>query len=58
MVRSRLGPNRVSERRICRVLSQSRSTQRYVRRQPGDNLLNLRLPCGGVMFVCHYAQRQ
>lgn len=37
MVRSRLGPNRVSERRICRVLGQSRSTQRYVRRQPDDD---------------------
>jgi len=37
MVRSRLGPSRVSERRICRVLGQSRSTQRYVRRQPDDD---------------------
>ena len=37
MVRSRLGQNSVSERRICRVLGQSRSTQRYVRRQPDDD---------------------
>ena len=36
-VRSRLGPSRVSERRICRVLGQSRSTQRYVRRQSDDD---------------------
>lgn len=28
-VRRRLGPDRVSERRACRVLGQSRSTQRY-----------------------------
>jgi len=37
MVRSRLGPTHVSERRICRVLGQSRSTQRYRRRQPDDD---------------------
>src|SRR5436309_2666287 len=37
VVRSRLGPSRVSERRICRVLGQSRSTQRYVHRQPDDD---------------------
>ena len=37
MVRNRLGPNTVSERRICRVLGQSRSTQRYVRRRPDDD---------------------
>ena len=37
MVRNRLGPNPVSERRICRVLGQSRSTQRYVRRRPDDD---------------------
>src|SRR6185369_1231843 len=36
-VRSRLGPNRVSERRICRVLEQSRSTQRYRRRKLDDD---------------------
>jgi len=35
-VRSRLGPNRVSERRLCRVLGQSRSTQRYCRRTLDD----------------------
>src|SRR6185436_16111777 len=28
-VRSRLGPAGISQRRICRVLGQSRSTQRY-----------------------------
>ena len=37
MVRRRLGPQQVSERRICRVLGQSRSTQRYRRRQPDDD---------------------
>ena len=37
MVRNRLGPNTVSERRICLVLGQSRSTQRYVRLQPDDD---------------------
>jgi putative transposase len=37
MVRSRLGPTHVSERRICRVLGQSRSTQRYRRRKPDDD---------------------
>ena len=31
-VRRRLGPKRVSERRICRVLQQPRGTQRYVKR--------------------------
>lgn len=30
----RLGPDRVSERRACKVLGQSRSTQRYVKRRP------------------------
>lgn len=35
-VRRRLGPAQVSERRICRVLGQSRSTQRYVNRRRGD----------------------
>ncbi len=37
MVRSRLGPTHVSERRICRVLGQSCSTQRYRRRKPDDD---------------------
>ena len=37
MVRSRLGPKQVSERRLCRVLGQSRSTQRYRRRKPDDD---------------------
>ena len=36
-VRSRLGPNKVSQRRICRVLGQSRSTHRYRRRKPDDD---------------------
>ena len=35
-VRRRLGPEKVSERRACRVLGQSRSTQRHVRRRPSD----------------------
>ena len=37
VVRSRLGPNQVSQRRLCRVLGQSRSTQRYRRRKPDDD---------------------
>jgi putative transposase len=37
MVRSRLGPKQVSQRRLCRVLGQSRSTQRYHRRKPDDD---------------------
>jgi putative transposase len=37
VVRNRLGPQHVSERRICRVLGQSRSTQRYHRRKPDDD---------------------
>jgi transposase InsO family protein len=36
-VRSRLGPKQVSERRLCRVLGQSRSTQRYLRKKPDDD---------------------
>lgn len=35
-VRRRLGPERVSERRACRVLGQSRGTQRYARRRGAD----------------------
>jgi putative transposase len=35
-VRRCLGLERVSERRVCRVLGQSRSTQRYVNRRRGD----------------------
>ncbi len=35
-VRRRLGPERVSERRACRVLDQPRGTQRYTRRRPTD----------------------
>jgi len=35
-VRRRLGPERVSERRACRVLGQSRGTQRHVRRRGAD----------------------
>jgi transposase InsO family protein len=37
VVRSCLGPNQVSQRRLCRVLGQSRSTQRYHRRKPDDD---------------------
>ncbi len=36
-VRSRLGPKPISERRICRVLGQSRSTQRYLHKKPDDD---------------------
>jgi len=32
-----LGPKPISERRLCRVLGQSRSTQRYRRRKPDDD---------------------
>ena len=35
-VRERLGPERVSQRRACRVLGQPRSTQRRVRQIPED----------------------
>jgi hypothetical protein len=35
-VRRCLGPDRVSKRRICRVLSQCRVTQRYARRCGAD----------------------
>jgi transposase InsO family protein len=37
LVRHRLGPKQVSQRRLCRVLGQSRSTQRYHRRKPDDD---------------------
>ena len=36
-VRRRLGPKRVSERRVCRVLQQPRGTHRYVKRRPADD---------------------
>ena len=35
-VRERFGPERVSERRACRVLGQARTTQRRVRQIPED----------------------
>ena len=35
-MRRRLGPEKVSERRACRVLDQPRSTQRYQSRRPND----------------------
>ena len=35
-MRSRLGPERVSERRACRVLGQPRNTQRYQSRRSDD----------------------
>ncbi len=35
-VRRRLGPKKISERRACRVLGQSRSTQRFTKRRPAD----------------------
>ena len=37
-VRRRLGPERISERRACRVLGQSRGTQRYVRHRGADEV--------------------
>lgn len=37
-VRRRLGPNRISERRACRVLGQARSTQRYASPRPSDEV--------------------
>ena len=41
-VRRRLGPENVSQRRACRVLGQSRSTQRYRARRPADEAELLR----------------
>ena len=35
-VRRRLGPEKVSERRACKVLGQPRGTQRYTKRRPAD----------------------
>ena len=35
-VRRRLGPQKVSERRACRILDQPRNTQRYQSRRPDD----------------------
>ena len=35
-VRRKLGPDKVSQRRACRVLGQSRTTQRYQSRRPAD----------------------
>ena len=35
-MRSRLGPESVSERRACRVLGQPRNTQRYQSRRTDD----------------------
>ncbi|MDB4749860.1 hypothetical protein OAF83_03030 [Rubripirellula sp.] len=37
-MRSRLGPERASERRACRVLGQPRNTQRYQSRRADDEL--------------------
>jgi hypothetical protein len=37
MVFSRLGPKQFLERRLCLVLGQSRSTQRYRPRKPDDD---------------------
>ena len=36
-VRRQLGPEKVSERRVCRVLGQSRTTQRYRSRRSQDD---------------------
>jgi putative transposase len=35
-VRRQLGPDKVSQRRACRVLGQPRTTQRYQPRRPAD----------------------
>ena len=35
-VRRRLGPNKISERRACKVLGQPRGTQRYSKRRAAD----------------------
>jgi len=55
-VRRRLGPDRISERRACRVLAQPRGTQRYQVRRAKDepSLLNVmrRLSCQRPRFGC------
>ena len=35
-VRRRLGPDKISERRACKVLGQPRGTQRYSKRRAAD----------------------
>ena len=44
-MRHRLGPQKVSERRACRVLDQPRSTQRYQLRRVDDEPRLLREMC-------------
>jgi putative transposase len=55
-VRRRLGPDRISERKACRVLAQPRGTQRYQVRRAKDepSLLNVmrQLSCQRPRFGC------
>ena len=59
-VRRRLGPQKVSERRACRVLDPLRSTQRYPLRRVDDEprllremrALARRRPCCGADRTC------
>jgi hypothetical protein len=52
-VRDVFGRDRVSERRACRVIRQSRSTQRRVRRIPDDEP---RLVTRIVWLACEYGR--
>ena len=52
-VRERLGAERVSERRACRVLGQARSTQRRERHIPDDEA---RLVAEMVELATHYGR--
>ena len=59
-IRDRLGPDRLSERRACRVLGQPRSTQRRVREAPygltvlwPTGLRRRRPSCPGGMLEIH-----
>jgi putative transposase len=55
-VRRSLGEHRVSERRVCRVLDQSRRMQRYapVRRADEDSLEGLIISLAGQYGVYGY----
>jgi len=61
-VRRRLGPERVSERRTCRVLGQPRTTHRYQARRPADECHLLsemrRLARQRPRFGCERIHRQ
>ena len=52
-VRHSLGPEKVSERRVCRVLGQGRSTQRYAPKVQDDELP---LVAAIVMLACQYGR--